>query len=150
MLDYIGFGKFQWTISFICGLAWVWNLRFLKRAELSRLLLPDGVLQSVLPLLGAGWRRHGGYYPDHLVLPAALRVEAEELSDGSHVIGKKTDSAGMLVKVGGRHDFPFWLQVVFLAVGIGCPVWGIFCDKYGRKIVSVTPVLFFFSLHVLF
>lgn len=38
----------------------------------------------------AGWRRHGDRYPDHLVLTAALRVEAGELSGGSHVLGKKT------------------------------------------------------------
>lgn len=39
---------------------------------------------------GAGWRRHGDRYPEHLVLTAALRVEAGQLSGGSHVIGKKT------------------------------------------------------------
>lgn len=54
---------------------------------------------------------------------------------------RKPTPARMLVKVGGRHLFSFWSQVVFLAFGIGNPVWGIFCDKYGRKIVSVT--LFF-------
>ena len=93
---------------------------------------------------GAGWRHHGDYYPEHLVLTAALRVEAGELSGGSHVIGRKTDSAGMLL--GGCHDFPFCWQIVVLATVIGCPVWGIFCDKYGRRIVSVKAVLF----HVLF
>lgn len=50
VLDYIGFGKFQWTIAFISGLAWVWNLRFKQRAELSRLLFANSVLQSVPPV----------------------------------------------------------------------------------------------------
>lgn len=37
--------------------------------------------------------------------------------------------------------FSFWPQVVFLAMGIGAPIWGIFCDTYGRRNVSLTYVL---------
>lgn len=54
--------------------------------------------------MGAGCRRHGDYYHDHLVPAAALRVEAGELSGGSHVLGKKTDSPGVFVKVGECQD----------------------------------------------
>ncbi|CAF99251.1 unnamed protein product, partial [Tetraodon nigroviridis] len=89
VLDYIGFGKFQWTISFICGLAWA------------------GDAMEVIILT---------------ILSSQLHCEWRLRS----------------------YQMALMSSVVFLAVGIGCPVWGIFCDKYGRKIVSVTPVLFFF------
>lgn len=96
MLDYFGFGKFQWTITFISGVAWVWNLSFIRRrAQLSRVSFPRQAFTVCAASAGAGWRRHGDCYPEHLVLTAALRVEAGQLSGGSHVIGKKTDSTGM-------------------------------------------------------
>lgn len=148
VLDNLGFGKFQWTISVITGLAWVRNLGFKKKSRTSRLLFRQ-CFTVCAASAGAGWRRHGDCYPEHLVLAAALRVEAEELSGGCHVIGRKTGSTGTSVKVGGRHHFSFCSQIVFLAIGIGNAVWGIFCDKYGRRIVSVTLVLVHgFFLHV--
>lgn len=76
-----------------------------KKSRTSPTVVPQQCLTVCAVSAGAGWRRHGDYYPDHLVLAAALRVEAEELSGGSHVIGEKTDSTGMLVKVGGCHNF---------------------------------------------
>lgn len=53
---------------------------------------------------GAGCRRHGDYDHGHLVPAAALRVEAGELSGGSHVLGKKTDSSGVFAKAGECQD----------------------------------------------
>lgn len=53
VLDYFGFGRFQWAITFISGTAWVWNLSFIRRrAELSRVLFPGRLWQSVLPPRG--------------------------------------------------------------------------------------------------
>uniref|UniRef100_H3CUJ7 SV2 related protein b n=1 Tax=Tetraodon nigroviridis TaxID=99883 RepID=H3CUJ7_TETNG len=91
VLDYIGFGKFQWTISFICGLAWA------------------GDAMEVIILT---------------ILSSQLHCEWRLRS----------------------YQMALMSSVVFLAVGIGCPVWGIFCDKYGRKIgltISLCSVLYF-------
>lgn len=113
-----------------------------KKSRTFPTVVPRRCFTACAACAGAGWRGHGDHDPEHLVLTAALRVEAGQLSGGSHVIGRETDSTGMSVKVGGRHHFSVCSQVVFLAIGIGCPVWGIFCDKYGRRTVSDTPVLF--------
>lgn len=77
------------------------KLELLKReAELCGLWYPDSVSASA----GAGRRRHGDHGHGHLVPAAALRVEAGELSGGSHVLGKKTNSSGASVKVGECQD----------------------------------------------
>lgn len=57
---------------------------------------------------------------------------------------RKPDSTGMFGE--SLEDvtifFPLLRKSVFLASAIGSPIWGIFCDKYGRRIVSVPLVLF--------
>lgn len=120
-----------------------------KRAELPRLLFPSSVLQSVLPL-----REQVGDAMEIIILTilssqlrCEWRLKSYQVALMSSV--RKPTPRECWWKLEDVTIFSFWSQVVFLAVGIGCPIWGIFCDKYGRKIVSVTlvlfPVFFFFS-----
>eukprot|EP00066_Takifugu_rubripes_P013972 XP_011603238.1 PREDICTED: synaptic vesicle 2-related protein-like [Takifugu rubripes] len=78
VLEYIGFGKFHWRISFINGLAWV--------ADAMEII----IMTILSPQLRCEWR-----------------LESYQVALMS--------------------------SVVFLAMGIGAPIWGIFCDKYGRR-----------------
>ncbi|TNM91949.1 hypothetical protein fugu_018961 [Takifugu bimaculatus] len=78
VLEYIGFGKFHWRISFINGLAWV--------ADAMEII----IMTILSPQLRCEWR-----------------LESYQVAVMS--------------------------SVVFLAMGIGSPIWGIFCDKYGRR-----------------
>lgn len=69
--------------------------RYKKKSRTFPSVVPRQAFTVCAASAGAGWRRHGDCYPEHLVHTAALRVEAGELSGGSHVIGKKTDPTGM-------------------------------------------------------
>lgn len=88
-LEAMGFGKFQWKMSFLTGLSWV---RLLKHTDKSCLLSQVSTLSDVVPPRlsseHVGRRRHGDDDPQHLRSSAALWVEAAQLSGGSHNIGK--------------------------------------------------------------
>lgn len=106
------------------------------------MLFPGRLLQSVLPPRG-----QVGDAMEIVILSilssqlrCEWRLDSYQVALMSSV--RKPTPRECLVKVGGRHDFSLRSQSVFLATAIGSPIWGIFCDKYGRRIVSVPLVLF--------
>lgn len=67
------------------------------------------------------------------------RLESYQVALMSSV--RKPTPRECLRKLENVRMFSFWPQVVFLAIGIGAPIWGTFCDKYGRRNVSLICVL---------
>lgn len=112
------------------------NLRFKETKQ--TFVVPRPFLQSVLPL------REQVADAMEIIIMTILsqqlrrewRLEGHEVALTSSV--RKPTPRERLGKVGGPHHSSSWSQVVFLAIAIGSLIWGIVCDKYGRRIVSLT------------